>query len=69
MTTWKNMNFVLIAKYNKKIRLPKRCKHCDVCNHCVLEFDHHCFFIDNCVGRQNKTYFLMFLIILFFTCL
>ena len=32
-----------------------------MCNACVVEMDHHCPYINNCVGRGNLRHFLLFL--------
>lgn len=41
---------------------PARSKHCNICKHCISKFDHHCIFINNCVGYANQHFFLLLLL-------
>ncbi|ORX54748.1 ankyrin [Piromyces finnis] len=50
--------------YTCELMKPKssKVKHCKICNKCVCRFDHHCTFINNCVGAGNHKTFIYLLI-------
>ena len=49
-----------------RIIKPIAMKHCMVCDICVDEFDHHCFWIDKCINNNIYKEFIFFLVVLLF---
>lgn len=47
---------------------PPRAHHCRSCKMCVVDMDHHCPFIGNCVGASNHRAFVIFLISVVMSC-
>ena len=43
---------------------PAKSAHCNICNNCVSEFDHHCIWLGTCVGKNNYPAFFFFVIAL-----
>ncbi|KAK1262216.1 putative S-acyltransferase [Acorus gramineus] len=53
--------------YCEKPKAP-RAHHCRTCKMCVLDMDHHCPFIGNCVGAANHRHFVAFLTSVIVSC-
>lgn len=43
------------------VEQPPRAKHCHDCDKCVLQFDHHCVWLGNCIGQGNHCQFWWYL--------
>ncbi|KAM9348261.1 palmitoyltransferase ZDHHC23-A-like isoform 3-T3 [Symphorus nematophorus] len=64
---------VLTAKWSRcpvcKVMRPPRAGHCRTCGSCVLRLDHHCIWINSCVGQANHRSFLLTLSVFVLTSL
>ncbi|WVZ57028.1 hypothetical protein U9M48_007472 [Paspalum notatum var. saurae] len=63
-----NLIFVEKECSTCKITRPARAKHCRICDKCVARFDHHCGWMNNCIGEKNIRYFVAFLVWHFLIC-
>lgn len=60
----------LVEKFEANLLCPKcevictaDSRHCYICDQCVERFDHHCQWVNNCIGIDNHSYFYIFIIL------
>ncbi|OCT93624.1 palmitoyltransferase ZDHHC23 [Xenopus laevis] len=46
---------------------PPRSGHCMICGSCIRRLDHHCVWINNCIGSSNHRFFILLLLFFLFT--
>jgi hypothetical protein len=59
----KNIDLENFCFYCKVIKSVKTF-HCMICGKCVEKFDHHCVYINNCLGHRNHKYFILLIFFL-----
>jgi palmitoyltransferase len=57
------------TNYCAKCQIDKKdnskISHCPICSSCIYSRDHHCFWLDNCIGYLNHKIFFIYLILIF----
>ena len=58
---------VKLENYCPKCYVEKKNEiiHCFICDKCVLEMEHHCFWFNRCISKRNKIFYIIFLIFTF----
>lgn len=58
---YQNSNFKTAQAIFFQLIQVDNCKHCRLCDMCIQDYDHHCLFLNQCVGRDNHRIFILFI--------
>ena len=47
-----------------RVKMTARSRHCFLCNRCIDNYDHHCDWLNQCIGRANAKPFFAFILTL-----
>ena len=61
MLSWYRFLIAPLMLFRCEMYRPPRAHHCRICRRCIRRMDHHCPWINNCVGEWNQKYFIQFL--------
>ncbi|PVV05337.1 hypothetical protein BB560_000147 [Smittium megazygosporum] len=63
-------NVLYFPRYCKvcEITCPPRSYHCNMCNHCIMGYDHHCILTHKCIGIRNERYLYGFCLTFIMIC-
>jgi len=42
-----------------QVTVERKTRHCKPCNKCVAGFDHHCVYLNTCIGSKNYSEFIL----------
>ncbi|CAD8050225.1 unnamed protein product [Paramecium sonneborni] len=51
------------------IKKPERSRHCEFCKQCIVVYDHHCPWVNNCIGAKNYFIYFFFITIIWINLL
>ena len=60
----KKIKFCIFCRFFK----PRRTVHCRKCGICVSNFDHHCIWLNNCIGKNNYILFIVYIVFTISNC-
>lgn len=49
--------------------INNKTKHCSICNKCIEKFDHHCKWLNHCIGARNYNGFIICILSALITCI
>ena len=53
VSQFKTLSFVHDLLFSRCVYRTAKAKHCRICDKCVRDFDHHCIWLNNCIGKRN----------------